>query len=211
MWASPSFCASQRLQDCVTTLAVLHIFKEYNREIVPTVSEILPCVKIKNNEANCRYLRQCSYLKDTYIVFIVKVITVQLTGSTVNLHHWVSAFTILPAALDTVTTREAWEGKKQPHFFVSQSAAVSRFWDAAETRLAWTCTLTLMATVVCGWGLILHSAPKPSLLPLSSSPQVTQEEGQQLARQLKVTYMEASAKIRMNVDQAFHELVRVIR
>lgn len=42
-------------------------------------------------------------------------------------------------------------------------------------------------------------------------PQVTQEEGQQLARQLKVTYMEASAKIRMNVDQAFHELVRVIR
>ncbi|KAA8595687.1 hypothetical protein FQN60_010978 [Etheostoma spectabile] len=36
--------------------------------------------------------------------------------------------------------------------------------------------------------------------------QVTQEEGQQLARQLKVTYMEASAKIRMNVDQAFHEL-----
>uniref|UniRef100_A0A8C8UR80 Related RAS viral (r-ras) oncogene 2 n=1 Tax=Peromyscus maniculatus bairdii TaxID=230844 RepID=A0A8C8UR80_PERMB len=25
---------------------------------------------------------------------------------------------------------------------------------------------------------------------------------------LKVTYMEASAKIRMNVDQAFHELVR---
>lgn len=42
-------------------------------------------------------------------------------------------------------------------------------------------------------------------------PQVTQEEGQQLARQLKVTYMEASAKIRMNVDQAFHELVKVIR
>ncbi|PWA18868.1 hypothetical protein CCH79_00005092, partial [Gambusia affinis] len=40
--------------------------------------------------------------------------------------------------------------------------------------------------------------------------QVTQEEGQQLARQLKVTYMEASAKIRMNVDQAFHELVREI-
>ncbi|XP_057578454.1 ras-related protein R-Ras2-like [Hippopotamus amphibius kiboko] len=36
-------------------------------------------------------------------------------------------------------------------------------------------------------------------------------EGHQLARQLKVTYMEASAKIRMNVHQAFHELVRVIR
>ena len=46
---------------------------------------------------------------------------------------------------------------------------------------------------------------------LSFLTQVTQEEGQQLARQLKVTYMEASAKIRMNVDQAFHELVRVIR
>ncbi|TNM91061.1 hypothetical protein fugu_003350 [Takifugu bimaculatus] len=46
---------------------------------------------------------------------------------------------------------------------------------------------------------------------LEQHRQVTQEEGQQLARQLKVTYMEASAKIRMNVDQAFHELVRVIR
>lgn len=68
-----------------------------------------------------------------------------------------------------------------------------------------------MVTVGCGRGLIVHSALKPSLLRLSSSPQVTQEEGQQLARQLKVTYMEASAKIRMNVDQAFHELVRVIR
>ena len=46
---------------------------------------------------------------------------------------------------------------------------------------------------------------------LDPQRQVTQEEGQQLARQLKVTYMKASAKIRMNVDQAFHELVRVIR
>ncbi|XP_062240970.1 ras-related protein R-Ras2 [Platichthys flesus] len=46
---------------------------------------------------------------------------------------------------------------------------------------------------------------------LEPQRQVTQEEGQQLARQLKVTYMEASAKIRLNVDQAFHELVRVIR
>ncbi|ELK18045.1 Ras-related protein R-Ras2 [Pteropus alecto] len=45
---------------------------------------------------------------------------------------------------------------------------------------------------------------------LDHQRQVTQEEGQQLARQLKVIYMEASAKIRMNVDQAFHELVRVI-
>ncbi|KAI1232591.1 hypothetical protein IHE44_0006419 [Lamprotornis superbus] len=46
---------------------------------------------------------------------------------------------------------------------------------------------------------------------LDHQRQVTQEEGQQLARQLKVVYMEASAKIRLNVDQAFHELVRVIR
>uniref|UniRef100_A0A8C3S6K0 Small monomeric GTPase n=1 Tax=Chelydra serpentina TaxID=8475 RepID=A0A8C3S6K0_CHESE len=46
---------------------------------------------------------------------------------------------------------------------------------------------------------------------LDHQRQVTQEEGQQLARQLKVTYMEASAKIRLNVDQAFHELVRVTR
>nr|XP_039323677.1 ras-related protein R-Ras2-like [Saimiri boliviensis boliviensis] len=46
---------------------------------------------------------------------------------------------------------------------------------------------------------------------LDHQRQVTQEEGQQLARQLKVTYMEASAKIGTNVDQAFHELVRLIR
>ena len=52
---------------------------------------------------------------------------------------------------------------------------------------------------------------QPVIILFFLLPQVTQEEGQQLARQLKVTYMEASAKIRMNVDQAFHELVRVIR
>ncbi|XP_045352348.1 ras-related protein R-Ras2-like [Leopardus geoffroyi] len=46
---------------------------------------------------------------------------------------------------------------------------------------------------------------------LDHQRQVTQEEGQQLTRQLKVTYMEASAKIGMNVDQAFHERVRVVR
>lgn len=66
---------------------------------------------------------------------------------------------------------------------------------------------------VCFEGLWQRFSHVPDLTLLSSSslPQVTQEEGQQLARQLKVTYMEASAKIRMNVDQAFHELVRVIR
>ena len=37
------------------------------------------------------------------------------------------------------------------------------------------------------------------------------EEGQEMAKQLKITYIEASAKIRMNVDQAFYELVRKVR
>lgn len=41
--------------------------------------------------------------------------------------------------------------------------------------------------------------------------QITQEEGQELARQLKISYIEASAKSRMNVDQAFYELVRKVR
>ncbi|CAH1363735.1 hypothetical protein MTP99_000070 [Tenebrio molitor] len=40
---------------------------------------------------------------------------------------------------------------------------------------------------------------------------VWQEEAQQLARQLKVPYIECSAKMRMNVDNAFYELVRVVR
>ncbi|KAF5307180.1 hypothetical protein FQR65_LT00696 [Abscondita terminalis] len=40
---------------------------------------------------------------------------------------------------------------------------------------------------------------------------VWQEEAQALARQLKIPYMECSAKMRMNVDNAFYELVRVVR
>lgn len=40
---------------------------------------------------------------------------------------------------------------------------------------------------------------------------VWQEEAHTLARQLKIPYIECSAKLRMNVDQAFHELVRVVR
>ncbi|XP_041033580.1 ras-related protein R-Ras2-like [Carcharodon carcharias] len=40
---------------------------------------------------------------------------------------------------------------------------------------------------------------------------VTKDEAENLARQLKVTYLEASAKIRLNVDNAFHNLVRAIR
>lgn len=40
---------------------------------------------------------------------------------------------------------------------------------------------------------------------------VSLEEAQQLSRQLKIPYIECSAKNRVNVDQAFHELVRVVR
>jgi len=46
---------------------------------------------------------------------------------------------------------------------------------------------------------------------LETNRQVSNEEGQELARQLHIPYIEASAKVRMNVDQAFHELVRVVR
>lgn len=46
---------------------------------------------------------------------------------------------------------------------------------------------------------------------LDSQRVVSGEEAQGLARQLRAPYIECSAKIRMNVDQAFHELVRVIR
>ncbi|XP_059809538.1 ras-related protein R-Ras2-like [Hemitrygon akajei] len=46
---------------------------------------------------------------------------------------------------------------------------------------------------------------------LEHQRQVTKEESDNLARQLKVTYLEASAKIRLNVDNAFHNLVRAIR
>ncbi|XP_019865140.1 ras-like protein 2 [Aethina tumida] len=40
---------------------------------------------------------------------------------------------------------------------------------------------------------------------------VWQEEAQQLARHLKIPYIECSAKRKMNVDNAFFELVRVVR
>ncbi|XP_064627141.1 ras-related protein R-Ras2-like [Lineus longissimus] len=40
---------------------------------------------------------------------------------------------------------------------------------------------------------------------------VSSEEGPELGRQLNVRYIEASAKLKLNVDQAFHELVRIIR
>ncbi|CAC5383415.1 ras-related protein R-Ras2-like [Mytilus californianus] len=40
---------------------------------------------------------------------------------------------------------------------------------------------------------------------------VTREEGQELSRQLRINYIEASAKMRLNVDQSFYDLVRIIR
>ncbi|XP_040571400.1 ras-like protein 2 [Lepeophtheirus salmonis] len=40
---------------------------------------------------------------------------------------------------------------------------------------------------------------------------ISVEEGRAMARQLKIPYIECSAKVRMNVDQAFYELVRLVR
>lgn len=45
----------------------------------------------------------------------------------------------------------------------------------------------------------------------ATSLQVSNDEAHALARQLKSPYIECSAKLRMNVDQAFHELVRLVR
>lgn len=40
---------------------------------------------------------------------------------------------------------------------------------------------------------------------------VSTQEARDLSAQLRVPYVECSAKLRVNVDQAFHELVRVVR
>jgi len=40
---------------------------------------------------------------------------------------------------------------------------------------------------------------------------VTKQEGEELAQQYKIKYVETSAKIQLNVEKAFHDLVRVIR
>ena len=40
---------------------------------------------------------------------------------------------------------------------------------------------------------------------------VSTEEAADLARQLKISYIECSAKLKINVDQAFHDLVRSVR
>ena len=40
---------------------------------------------------------------------------------------------------------------------------------------------------------------------------VTEHEGMNLSQQLRIPYVETSAKNRTNVDKAFHDLIRVIR
>ncbi|XP_072703772.1 LOW QUALITY PROTEIN: ras-related protein R-Ras [Ciconia boyciana] len=49
---------------------------------------------------------------------------------------------------------------------------------------------------------------KADLLP---QRQVPREEAQAFARQNRLRYLEASAKTQLNVDEAFHELVRAVR
>ncbi|XP_076467332.1 ras-related protein R-Ras2-like [Babylonia areolata] len=56
----------------------------------------------------------------------------------------------------------------------------------------------------------------PMLLVANKSDLVSQRmvqslEGQELAKSLKIRYIEASAKNRTNVDAAFYELVRIVR
>ncbi|XP_018024658.1 ras-like protein 2 [Hyalella azteca] len=74
---------------------------------------------------------------------------------------------------------------------------------------------------------LLYPLPSPTLYPALPSTQpyplpcsnlnfprfaaVSVEEVETLARQLKIPYIECSAKIRVNVDQCFHELVKIVR
>ena len=46
---------------------------------------------------------------------------------------------------------------------------------------------------------------------LDQERQVSTPEGLELAKQLAIQHVETSAKQRVNVDFAFHELVRIIR
>lgn len=41
--------------------------------------------------------------------------------------------------------------------------------------------------------------------------QISLDEAQNVSRNLMIPYIECSAKLRINVDQAFHELVRLVR
>lgn len=46
---------------------------------------------------------------------------------------------------------------------------------------------------------------------LEHQRQVLLEEAQSASRNMMIPYIECSAKLRINVDQAFHELVRIVR
>ncbi|VIO94595.1 T-cell receptor beta chain ANA 11, putative [Brugia malayi] len=46
---------------------------------------------------------------------------------------------------------------------------------------------------------------------LDSDRLISRQEAEELARRLRVPYVECSAKHRMNVDESFHNLVRLIR
>lgn len=46
---------------------------------------------------------------------------------------------------------------------------------------------------------------------LEHQRQVSLDEAQNVSRNLLIPYIECSAKLRVNVDQAFHELVRIVR
>uniref|UniRef100_A0A915DHQ5 Uncharacterized protein n=1 Tax=Ditylenchus dipsaci TaxID=166011 RepID=A0A915DHQ5_9BILA len=46
---------------------------------------------------------------------------------------------------------------------------------------------------------------------LEEERQITQAEAEQVAHLLKMPYIECSAKLRLNVDQCFHDLVRLVR
>ncbi|XP_067645593.1 ras-like protein 2 [Eurosta solidaginis] len=46
---------------------------------------------------------------------------------------------------------------------------------------------------------------------LEQQRQVSLDEAQTISRHLMIPYIECSAKLRVNVDQAFHELVRIVR
>ena len=51
--------------------------------------------------------------------------------------------------------------------------------------------------------------PISRVIPIFS--QVSNSEACELARQLSVPYIETSAKMRMNIEEAFSELVRLVR
>ncbi|XP_014242783.1 ras-like protein 2 [Cimex lectularius] len=46
---------------------------------------------------------------------------------------------------------------------------------------------------------------------LENQRMITTTEAQNVSRELRIPYIECSAKHRINVDQAFHELVRIVR